>query len=69
MWMRQLAHEVRNVPGKYENRSSEIYDKTVLLEPQKLNEWIEKCSEEWISQWVYIPDEIIDEDKEINQET
>lgn len=69
MWMRQLAHEVRNVPGKYENRSSEIYDKTVLLEPQKLNEWVEKCSEEWISQWVYIPDEIVDEDKEINQET
>ena len=68
MWMKQLIHEIYNKTGRYEQRSDTMYNHTVLLEPQKLNEWIDECSEDWVKQWVLIPDEMIDEDKEVNQE-
>ena len=65
MWMKQLVHEIYNKTGRYEQRADIIYNNTVILEPQKLNEWIDKCSEEWINQWVQMPEEIFDdEDKE-----
>lgn len=60
MWMKQLVYEIYNKKGQYEQRSNDLYDKTVLLEPRQLNDWIDTCSEEWINQWVFIPDEGLD---------
>lgn len=67
-WMKQLVCEIHNNIGRYEHRNNAMDEKTVYLEPQRINDMIDEQCENWILYWVFDPEQVNDEDKtqEIN---
>lgn len=61
-WLKQLMSDVHKLIGRYDHRINSIDEVTTYLEPEVINNWIDKYSEDWISEWVYEPDTEIDED-------
>ena len=67
--MKQLMYEIKNRVGRYEHRTNDQHEKTTFLEPEKMTKWLDEYSEDWMAQWVYDPDGMIDEAQEDSEET
>lgn len=72
-WMKQLAYEMDTKNDhhthRYERKAKQLAEKTVYLEPEEINRWIDQFSEDWINCYVYDPDRQLedDNDKEIEE--
>lgn len=68
-WLNQLMYKIapiNNIHRAESNRNA-MYERTVLMEPEVINTWIDKYSEQWINEWVYEPDMVDNDEEEIQE--